>query len=178
MIIFNAQKIKAKELKQGDRFCYSGREFVALGWEQNGILSVAKEPIKCIPFDKDGSNNWRSSSLREYLDGDFSKKEFDLSGLLPFTSDLMADDGLKDYVQSVDFVFLLSADLYRKYKYFMPKWDTWVWLITPWSCLQGYGNIVRLVNTDGSLHNGYAILDHGVAVACLINPETSVIYNE
>lgn len=168
-------EIKAKELNAGEEFSYGEREFVALGWEQNGVLAVAKKPLKDRPFDEDGSNDWRSSSLREYLNGDFLENEFDASALLPFTSDLTADDGLKDYGQSVDLVFLLSADLYRKYRYQMPKWNTWVWLITPWSCLPSYGYIVRNVYTDGSLNNHDAIYGYGAAVACSFNPESSVI---
>ena len=34
-------EIKAKDLKQGEEFNYSGREFIALGWEQNGVLAVS-----------------------------------------------------------------------------------------------------------------------------------------
>lgn len=168
-------EIKAKELNAGEEFSYGGREFVALGWEQNGVLAVAKKPLKDRPFDEDGSNDWRSSSLREYLNGDFLEDEFDPSGLLQFTSDLTADDGLTDYGKSVDLVFLLSEDLYRKYRYFMPKWSTWVWLITPWSCIPSNGFLVRYVYTDGSLYNSNAIHGYGAAVACLLNPESSVI---
>ena len=36
-------EIKAKELNAGEEFSYGGREFVALGWEQNGVLAVANE---------------------------------------------------------------------------------------------------------------------------------------
>lgn len=168
-------EIKAKDLKQGEEFNYSGREFIALGWEQNGVLAVSKHTIGKMPFDENESNDWRKSSIREYLNGDFIEKEFDPSGLLEFTSDLTADDGLTDYGKSVDLVFLLSADLYRKYRYFMPKWSTWVWLITPWSCFPSYGNYVRVVNTDGSLDGNLAIYGGGAAVACLINPESAVI---
>ena len=168
-------EIKAKDLKQGEEFSYSGREFIALGWEQNGVLAVSKHTIGKMPFDENESNDWRKSSIREYLNGDFIEKELDPSGLLQFTSDLTADDGLTDYGKSVDLVFLLSADLYRKYRYFMPKWSTWVWLITPWSCLPSNGGYVRLVSTDGSLSIGGALYGYGAAVACLINPESSVI---
>ena len=168
-------EIKAKYLKQGEEINYSGRNFIVLGMEQNGVLAVAKEPLKCRPFDEDGSNDWRFSSLREYLNGDFLKNEIDASALLPFISDLTADDGLTDYGKSVDLVFLLSADLYRKYRYQMPKWNTWVWLITPWSCLPSLGSIVRRVYTDGSLSRSHAYNGLGAAVACLFNPESSVI---
>lgn len=172
-------EIFASNLKHGEEFIYSGRKFIALGFEQGGILAVAKEPIK-KQFDKDGSNNWRISSLRKYLNGDFLENELNVSALIPFASDLTADDGQKEYGQSMDLVFLLSADLYRKYRYCMPKWSTWVWLVTPCSCLTSNNvfddfNFVRGVNTDGSLCDSYAVSSSGVAVACLINPKSSVI---
>lgn len=163
--------IKAKDLKQGEEFIYSGREFVALGLEQHGILAVAKKPLEDMAFDDGGSNDWRKSSIRNYLNGEFIKEELDHSGLMKFTSDLTADDGMTDYGISVDFVFLLSADLYRKYRYQMPKWSTWVWLITPWSCHKSNCNCERSVYTDGSLYNLNVRFGHEVMVACLINPE-------
>ena len=171
-------EIKARKLHVGEEFYYSGRKFVALGLEQNGILAVSKEPIKNMPFDKDGSNDWRNSSLRKYLNVDFIKKGFDPSGLLPFASDLTADDGLKDYMtygQIIDFVFLLSADLYRKYRYAMPTWNTWSWLITPWT---NNGIFVRSVAMNGILEESVAYDCIGAAFACLINPESIVSCDE
>ena len=78
---------------------------------------------------------------------------------------------MTDYGTSEDFVALLSDNLYRKYRKFMPQYDTWVWTITPWSCLPGHAVSERIVSTDGSLYNGYAVNALGVAPACIFNPE-------
>ena len=78
---------------------------------------------------------------------------------------------MTDYGTSEDFVALLSDNLYRKYRKFMPKYDTWVWTITPWSCLPGYANYERAVSTSGALNNRYASYGGGVAPACIFNPE-------
>ena len=88
---------------------------------------------------------------------------------MQFESDLTSDDGMTNYGISYDKVFLLSADLYRKYRYRLPKWKTWIWLITPDSCLEEYACNERCIYTDGSLGNSGARNDHDVAPACLFN---------
>ena len=154
----------------GERFTRGGIEFVALGMEQGGVLAVVAKRLEDeMAYDEDGSNDWRKSSLRKYLNEEFVKN-FDKGDLLPFVSDLTSDDGMTDYGTSEDFVALLSDNLYRKYRKFMPKYDTWVWTITPWSCLPGTASNERYVNTSGALYNYYAIYGYGVAPACIFNP--------
>lgn len=166
---------KFKDLKPGEKFKYGDVELVALGEEQGGILAVAVEPLRNIPFDTDDKNDWRTSSLRKYLNGEYLEKNLDPDALMVFTSDLTSDDGMTDYGKSKDLIFLLSADLYRKYRYQLPKWKTWVWLITPDSCLKKYDNFERYVYTDGSLYISGAGYGIGAAPACLFNPESPLI---
>lgn len=154
----------------GEHFEYKGIEFVALGYEQGGLLAVMAKPLpEEMPFDKDNCNDWRKSSLRKYLNEEFIKA-FDKADLLPFVSDLTADDGMRDYGTSEDYIALLSDNLYRKYREYMPKYDTWVWSITPWSCLPGTANFERFVDTSGSVSYNGAYLAYGVAAACIFNP--------
>lgn len=155
----------------GERFTRGGIEFVALGMEQGGVLAVATKRLEDeMAYDEDGSNDWRKSSLRKYLNEEFVKN-FNKGDLLPFVSDLTSDDGMTDYGTSEDFVALLSDNLYRKYRKFMPKYDTWVWTITPWSCLPGNANFERIVHTSGALYYNGAYIAYGVAPACIFNPE-------
>ena len=164
-------KTRIKKPQAGEHFFYNGIEFVALGEEQGGLLAVAAERLEDeMAYDEDGSNDWRKSSLRKYLNEEFVKN-FDKGDLLPFVSDLTSDDGMTDYGTSEDFVALLSDNLYRKYRKFMPKYDTWVWTITPWSCHPGTADSERGVGTSGALSVSYAIGALGVAPACLFNPE-------
>lgn len=165
---------KFKDLKPGEEFTRGGVTYVALGMEQGGILAVTKEPLRDMPFDEDDKNNWRTSSLRKYLNGEYLGN-IDTSDMIEYESDLTSDDGMTDYGKSKDLIFLLSADLYRKYRYQLPKWKTWVWLITPDSCLDDYSMFERLVSTDGSLNNYGAGNGNGVAPACLYNPESPLI---
>lgn len=154
----------------GERFVRGGIEFVALGMEQGGVLAVAAKRLEDeMAYDEGGSNDWRKSSLRKYLNEEFVKN-FNKGDLLPFVSDLTSDDSMTDYGTSEDFVALLSDNLYRKYRKFMPQYDTWVWTITPWSCHPGNAYRERLVHTSGALSHYYAIFGYGVAPACIFNP--------
>lgn len=163
-------KTRIKKPSAGEHFFYNGIEFVALGEEQGGILAVVAERLEeRMAFDKNNKNDWRSSTLREYLNGEYINN-FDTDDLLPFVSDLTSDDGMTDYGTSEDFVALLSDNLYRKYRKFMPQYDTWVWTITPWSCHPGYAYIERSVTTSGALGYNYAHDGYGVAPACIFNP--------
>lgn len=155
----------------GEHFNYNGIEFVALGEEQGGLLAVvAHELDKEHAFDKDNKNDWRKSSLRKFLNEDYIK-QLNRGDLLPFVSDLTADDGTTDYGTSEDYIFMLSDNLRRKYRPYLPKYDNWVWSITPYSCHPSVANGARIVSTDGSLHHHGAFGSYGVAPACLFNPK-------
>lgn len=163
-------KTRIKKPSAGEHFFYNGIEFVALGEEQGGILAVVAERLEeRMAFDKNNKNDWRSSTLREYLNGEYINN-FDTDDLLPFVSDLTSDDGMTDYGTSEDFVALLSDNLYRKYRKFMPQYDTWVWTITPWSCTPGNASYERFVSTSGALTSSLAYTAYGVAPACIFNP--------
>lgn len=155
----------------GERFDYNGIEFAALGEEQGGILAIVAEPLEDeMPFDKDNCNDWRKSTLRRYLNQEYIKK-FDKADLLPLISDLTADSGQKDYGTSEDYIALLSCDLYRKYREHMPKYDTWVWTLTPWHISPSNAHNARIVRSVGSVYSYGAYYSIGVAPACLFNPK-------
>lgn len=154
----------------GEHFNYNGMEFVALGYKQGGVLAVAAKRLESeMPYDENCCNDWRSSTLRKFLNEEYIKN-FDKGDLIPIISDLTADNGDKSYGTSEDFIALLSDDLYRKYRAFVPKYDTWVWTITPWSCTPGNADYERYVNTSGALYHYYATIANGVAPACIFNP--------
>ena len=166
-------KMKIKDLKSGERFRFSGYDWILLGDEQGGKLAITEKVVGKYPFDKDGCNDWRKSSLRKFLNSDFLKK-LKKEDLMSFTSDLTADDGMTDYGHSEDLVFLLSDALYRKHRYKMPKYDTWSWTITPYSTYPPIAGFERCVNTDGTLSNYYAHHSYGAAAACLLNPQSEI----
>lgn len=144
---------------------YGGLDCIVLDVEQDKILVLAKESIGNMPFDEGNSNNFPKGTLCKYLNGEFIKtlkaNGADTSALIPTTIDLTSDDGLKDYGETTQKIFLLTCDMYRKYRSIIPNLDDWWWLATAYSTeSNGYAYFARVVGSDGSLcnyiaYNGY-----------------------
>ena len=135
---------------------YGGLDCIVLDVEQDKILVLAKESIGNMPFDEGNSNNFPKGTLCKYLNGEFIKKlkanGADTSALIPTTIDLTSDDGLKDYGETTQKIFLLTCDMYRKYRSVIPNLDDWWWLATAYSTeSNGYAHVARYVYSDGSL---------------------------
>lgn len=142
---------------------YGGLDCIVLDVEQDKILVLAKESIGNMPFDEGNSNNFPKGTLCKYLNGEFIKKlkanGADTSALIPTTIDLTSDDGLKDYGETTQKIFLLTCDMYRKYRSVIPNLDDWWWLATAYSTeSNGYAISARYVCSDGSLYyrNAYS----------------------
>lgn len=140
---------------------YGGLDCIVLDVEQDKILVLAKKSIGNMPFDEGNSNNFPKGTLCKYLNGEFIKKlkanGADTSALIPTTIDLTSDDGLKDYGETTQKIFLLTCDMYRKYRSVIPNLNDWWWLATAYSTeSNGYADGARGVNSDGSLDGNYA----------------------
>lgn len=150
---------------------YGGLDCIVLDVEQDKILVLAKESIGNMPFDEGNSNNFPKGTLCKYLNGEFIKtlkaNGADTSALIPTTIDLTSDDGLKDYGETTQKIFLLTCDMYRKYRSIIPNLDDWWWLATAYSTeSNGYASFARSVVSDGSLYSNYAYFgDYGVRPA-------------
>ena len=145
---------------------YGGLDCIVLDVEQDKILVLAKESIGNMPFDEGNSNNFPKGTLCKYLNGEFIKtlkaNGADTSALIPTTIDLTSDDGLKDYGETTQKIFLLTCDMYRKYRSIIPNLDDWWWLATAYSTeSNGYANNARNVSSDGSLSGGDAYCGDG-----------------
>ena len=137
---------------------YGGLDCIVLDVEQDKILVLAKESIGNMPFDEGNSNNFPKGTLCKYLNGEFIKtlkaNGADTSALIPTTIDLTSDDGLKDYGETTQKIFLLTCDMYRKYRSIIPNLDDWWWLATAYSTeSNGYASYARIVYSGGSLGN-------------------------
>ena len=140
---------------------YGGLDCIVLDVEQDKILVLAKESIGNMPFDEGNSNNFPKGTLCKYLNGEFIKtlkvNGADTSALIPTTIDLTSDDGLKDYGETTQKIFLLTCDMYRKYRSIIPNLDDWWWLATAYSTeSNGYAHYARSVRSGGSLGGRHA----------------------
>lgn len=164
-----AEKNKIKIPKPGDQFEYNDVMFTVLGEEQGGVLAIVSELLlRRMPFDESRKNGWRISSLRKHLNRDYLE-QFNRGDLLPFVSDLTSDDGEKDYGTAEDYVFLLSCDLYRKYREFVPRFKSSWSTLTPWAC-DPASSLVRSVSSRGRVDISFSSIIRGVAPAVLFNP--------
>ena len=168
--IQNSKRPDFSKIKDGEHFIYRGIEFIRLGLEQGGVLCMTANVVAETAFDKDGCNDWRKSSARKLLN-DFAMR-LNPDDLLLYESDLTADNGDTAYGKCRDVVGLLSCDLYRKYRKFIPLFDEWMWTCTPWYCAtphSGHAVDVRLVYPDGTLDYDSAISALGLAPACIFH---------
>lgn len=148
--------IKVMEVTVGKTIKVAGMNWVVLDHiKGKGTLCLMEDILEERAFhneDKEGCNNWANSSLRQYLNSEFAARLLDRQ-LAEMEVDLTSDDGMTDYGKTKDYIALLTADQYRKYRSLIPEADDWWWLATPWTCHSAYSYGVRLVRADGSLHD-------------------------
>lgn len=164
-LIASERKPDFTKIKDGEHFTYKGIEFIRLGKEQGGILCITAKIWKTLPFDKEGCNNFKKASICKVLNNEF-RPLLDDNDLLTYQMDLTADNGDKAYGSLCVHAGLLSADLYRKYRDYIPSYNDWIWLCTPWYC-SGAANSVRGVGTGGALGSSSVYSAHGVVPACI-----------
>lgn len=170
---------KVKELKPGELFKLAGFEWIKLEDSEMGAKCLAANAVGELPFDTEGQNDWRKSSLRTFLNVEFLQHLYEggakRGDFLSFVSVLTSDDGLKNYGTSEDKIALITCDDYRKYRSLIPMIDGWWWTITPWSCNPSYSYYVRIVYTSGALNNDNAYYGYyGVRPLIKLRHETEV----
>lgn len=174
-------------LRPGEHFMFKGFEWVCLDTNHpdGGVLAIMAKPweedVKFCPSgkfadEKGNWNNYRTSNVRGIL-SDMANAVFERKSLLRHNVDLIADNGDRAYGTVQDFVFILTCDEYRKYRDYIPHYDSWIWTATPWYCgdkdfATGIADYVRRVNTNGQLNSNDAVLGLAVAPACILNPKS------
>lgn len=134
------QKLEAKKLDLcglgiGDKFNLASSKWTILDITNKGYLCIADIIQEEMKFDSD-SNDWKASSLREWLNTEFYNdlaKEIGKENIIEFERDLLSLDGQDEYGSCADNVSLLTVDEYRKYRKLLPNTEKWWWLLTSWS---------------------------------------------
>lgn len=172
---------KIGALKDGRVFTYAGVNWVKLDDLRGGALALSADSLFRRAFDTDGKNNFATSSLNRELNGEFlealcregAKKE----DFVPLALDLTSDDGMTDYGITSAMIGLLSCEQFRKYRALIPNLNAedWWWLVTPDSCLPQWSELVRGVNSGGTLSYGDAYCgSEGVRPLCILKSEILV----
>lgn len=158
-----------KALGIGDTFQLMDVEWKILDITKQGYVCLA-ETIGNKTF---GSNNdWKESSIRKYLNGEFYEKLAEKIGadnIISFKRDLLSMDGQTEYGTCEDKVSILSFDEYRKYRSLIPNAGYYWWLITPDSTpCNDDSEWIRVVSPSGRLRN--IIYDYyGVRPFCIFS---------
>jgi hypothetical protein len=123
----------------GNMFVFGDYSWIKLEeLENNSTLCITNDIICNMAFDTNDNNDWRKSSLRKYLNNEFystfRRNNIEPINLLSFTSDLTANNGMKDYGTSTDKFALLSCDQYRRYRDIIPDVNEWYWTLTATTC--------------------------------------------
>lgn len=158
---------KKKAPEAGDVVKISGIEWLILEKTEDVYYAITKDFIDLgMKFDPN-KNDWRSSELREFMNGEFlAGLEEDM--LLEFERDLTSLDGQTEYGSCMDKVSLLTVDEYRKYRKYLPNTNKWWWLITPWSTpCNDWERAVAVVSPAGNFN--YFVCSHlrGVRPFCI-----------
>ena len=164
-------------VKPGDTVTIGDREYIVLGHE-NGITAIiAKTPTKTMAFGQDG--NYAKSDIRAYCNGEFYEelgKAVGKHNIIPHTVNLVADDGSNKGASVTDFVSILTNDLYRRYREFIPAIGSSCWTATRVTTLdKDYAHFVYIVYSYGGvlLWDGCGF-SRGVRPFCILNSSVLV----
>lgn len=161
-----------KKLEIGDIFELAGLNWKILDITEKGYMCLADKLEDKSKFDSD-SNNWKESSLRSYLNGEFLetlREEIGEENILSFERDLLSLDGLDEYGKCEDYVSLLNIDEYRKYRKQIPNTDYYWWLLTADSVKSnGDNRWVRVVCPSGGICNYYCNNFNVVRPVCIFS---------
>lgn len=174
-------------LRPGEHFMFKDFEWVCLdpNHPDGGVLAImAKLWAKDVKFctsdkfadEKGNWNNYRKSNVRLELLLNMVPA-LGRKNLLMHEVDLVADNGDKAYGTVHDFAFILTCDEYRKYRDYIPHYDSLIWTATPLCCGDddsdtGCASHVRSMSVSGKFYNSSACSSNSVAPACILNPKS------
>lgn len=161
----------SKKLGIGDTFKVADLEWKILDITENGYVCIGEKLPNNMTF---GSNNdWKSSKIRKYLNGDFYKKLADEVGeenIIEFERNLLSLDGQTEYGMCEDFVSIISLDEYRKYRTLLPNGNYYWWTLTPDSTkCNGDETYIRVVCPSGNIIRNYCDCHLGVRPFCIFS---------
>lgn len=160
-----------KDLSVGDTF-----ELVGLKWK---ILEITEKGYKCIAeklpenMQFGNNNDWKVSSIREYLNGEFYEKlveEIGKDNIVSFERNLRSLDGQTEYGTCEDHVSIISLDEYRHYRELLPNEEYYWWTLTPDTTkCNGNESWIRVVCPSGSVCNYFYDCGGGVRPVCIFS---------
>lgn len=179
ILVAEENKKKLGNMKPGSVVKLGEREYIVLGHGAETTAVIAKEFATEMAF---GSNNdYRKSDVRSYCNGEFYKelvKAVGAENIVQHTVKLTADDGTNNGIVCKDNVSILTTELYRRYREYLPAYGAygdWWWTATPVnSDNSDYARRVRCVDSNGILNWSGCGYCYGVRPFCILNSSISV----
>ena len=156
------------------------REYIVLGHGKETTAVITKEFAKRLEFGEDG--DYTKSNVRKYCNGVFYEelaKSVGKNNIIEHTVKLVAADGTSKKSTIKAKVSILTTELYRRYREFLPRYGNSWWTATRLSAGEGpeYARGVCCVSSNGILvWNDSSDVCYGVRPYCILN--SSILVNE
>ena len=181
--IFVTKKMQGKPLgsfKLGSIVKLGNREYIVLDHSAETTAIIEKSFAKKMMFGWD--SNYVNSNVREYCEGEYYDelcKTVGKENIIEHTVKLMADDGTGKKNKIKANVSILTTDLYRRYRKFLPKYGDYWWTATRVSADDslGYAQYICYVSSSGVLDRFTCDYCSGVRPFCILNSSISVKEN-
>jgi hypothetical protein len=156
----------------------SKRRYVVLGHGAETTALVTENYVKTMVFGNDG--DYIPSNCRKYLNGDYYEElcgDVGAEHIVKHTVNLIADDGTGKGKTVKDNVSILTNDLYRRYREFIPKVDYPCFTATRVTHDEktGYSRDVCCVGSYGILGWYDCVYAGGVRPFCILDSSISVL---
>lgn len=140
------RKMRLSDVAVGKNFEIWGHVYTVLDSDDKGIFVLETETVCEMPFREDevdykvAPNDFRDSSVRAYLEGDYLEELVKAGAelgrdILEMVLDLKCTLGQHEYEVARVHAGLLTLEQYGKYYDIIPRIDMTYWLATPWKTL-------------------------------------------
>ena len=149
----------------------AGIKWIVLDKLEKGYFVISEDFYGEEKEFDNSKNDWKVSSLRNYLNTELRKKiEEDVGedALFKFKRDLTSLDGQTEYGICEDYVSLITVDEYRKYRDLLPNTGEYWWTLTADSTASNDDSRwVRVVSPRGYFNN-FCCSGCGVRPVCIL----------
>ena len=164
---------KYQKLEVGNTVEVAGIKWLVLDKLEKGYLVISEDFYGEYKEFDNSKNDWKVSSLRNYLNTKLRKKiEEDVGedALVKFERDLTSLDGQTEYGTCEDYVSIITFDEYRKHRSLLPNTEKYWWTLTPdsTSCNDD-SRWLRVVSPRGNVSNFVCSYDFGVRPFCIFS---------
>lgn len=166
-------KKKYQKLEVGNTVEVAGIKWLVLDKVENGYLVISEDFYGEEKRFDNSKNDWKISSLRNYLNTELRKKiEEDIGedALVKFKRVLTSLDGQTEYGTCEDYVSLITVDEYRKYRDLLPNTGEYWWTLTADSTASNDNSRwVRVVSPRGFIDLNGCFNGLGVRPVCIFS---------